>query len=316
MFGSAKKERARLEKLVGLENAFHREYRDKAMFPATLPLAEPSMHERARVVSLVRTLVEEAGGEVREHEVNTAINGLQREPGLIQIGKPEPEHQLVALWVAGVGVAITIAPVRLKDMEGLASFFSPNDWEWAGKDVKRHKAHVAIYDFGFEPGTEAPTGLDAAYNRATAVTSVAAALREELGALAVCWHAASNALRPEGLDAARQELMKGHAPGDLWLRLYRTEPLQGYHPGAITLGLNPFCGYEVEVTSSEIDIRDSQHFARQVALDVIDRGRMVGPGDVVEHDGLTARMELSKNRNGQDLWQFSFIDPWEAGTSG
>lgn len=310
MFGSAKKERARMEKLVGLENAFHAEFREKAIFPCTLPLSEPSMIERGRVVQLVRTLVEDAGGTVTEHQVNTAINGMQREPGLIEIRKPEPEHQLIVLWVGGVGVAITIAPVRLKDIDGLASMFSPNDWEWIGKDVKRHGAHIAIYDFGFEDGSD-PKGPDAAYNRAAAVTLVAAAIAEETKALAICWHRSSNALRIEGLEQARKELAHDRTPGDLWLRLYRTEPIQGMQPGAITLGLDPFAGVEVEVVSSPTDIREAQHFARQVALNAIDRAAMVQPGQVVKLEETAGRMELTENKHRQKIWQFELVDPWE-----
>lgn len=306
----SKNERARLEAVADIENTFHQQLRPRSVFAATLPLAEPTLIPRRRVVSLVRTLVEEAGGEIREHDANDTLDALQREPGLLEFGKPEPEHQLIALWVGGVGVAIILAPVRLKDIEGLASLFSPNDWEWIGRDVKRHKAHVAIYEFGFE-GREQPAGPDAAFNRAAAVTSVAAALGEELGALAVCWHTASNALRPDGLASAREDIVKGRAPVDLWMRVYRTMANPGEHPGVITSGLNPFIGHEIEVTPSATDVLIAQNFVRWLAVDIVDRGRPIADGEAIRMDDETAARPERAEERGQPIWRFTFVDPWD-----
>lgn len=306
----SKKERERQEAVADIENTFHQQMRPRSVFAATLPLAEPTLIPRGRVVSLVRTFVEEAGGEFAIHEVSEVLDTLQREPGLLEFGKPDPEHQLLAFWVGGVGVAVILAPVRLKDIDGLASLFSPNDWEWSGREIKRHQAHVAIYEFGFE-GEEQPEGIDAAYNRAAAVTSVAAALGEEMGALAVCWHAASNALRPDGLATARDNIVKGRAPIDLWMRIYRTLANPGEHPGVITSGLNPFIGHEIEVTQSATDVLVAQNFVRWLAEEVVDRGREIVEGEAVRMDEETvARPELSENR-GQPILRFTFIDPWE-----
>lgn len=309
MFAGGKKERQRLEAIADLENTFHEQMRPRSAFAVVLPLAEPSDIERRRVVSIVRHFVEEAGGEFAEHDVNDVLDGLQREPSLLQFGKPEPEHQTFAFWLGGVGVAVILAPVRLKDIEGLASFFSPSDWEWAGRDVKRHQAHLAIYEFGFD-GPDQPTGRDAAFNRAAAATSVAVALGEELGALAVCWTSASNALRPEGLANARDDLVKGRAPVDLWIRVYRTLANPGDHPGVISSGLAPFTGFEVDVVSSPTDVRIAQNFLREVLVDLLDRDVTLSDGEVVTKGEEAARMELVVERD-QKICRFTFVDPWE-----
>ena len=310
MLDFGRKERERLAKIVDLENTFHEVMRPRALFTATLPLAVPTDMPRRRVVSVVSRAVEEAGGEAREHEINGVLDGLQREPGLVQIRKPEPEHQLIALWLGGVGVAITLAPVRIKDVDGLATYFAPHDWDEIGRQVKRHKAHVVLYDFGFE-GDEQPTGRDAAFNRAAAVTSAAAALGEELEALAVAWHASSTALKPEGLKTAREELVRGHAPLDLWTRYYRTEALPGEHSGVVTSGLQPFVGHEIEIPSSPTDVRTSQNFARQLASDLLDRGLEMRDGDVVK-DGGEAAARVEAGRGGRrNVWRLTYVDPWE-----
>ncbi|HUF55938.1 MAG TPA: hypothetical protein VMM55_05185 [Thermohalobaculum sp.] len=310
MFDIGRKERQRLEKIVDLENTFHEVMRPRSLFTATLPLAEPTEMPRRRVVSLVTRAVEEAGGEAREHEINGVLDGLQREPGLVQLRKPEPEHQLIALWLGGVGVAITLAPVRIKDVDGLATFFAPRDWDEVGRAVKRHKAHVVLYDFGFD-GEEQPAGRDAAFNRAAAVTTAAAALGGELGALAVAWRASSTALKPEGLAGAREDLVREHAPLDLWTRYYRTEALPGEHQGIVTSGLAPFVGHEIEIPSSPTDVRLAQNFARQLAADLLDRGLEISDGGIVKGaDDLAARVERGVGGR-QNVWRLTFVDPWE-----
>lgn len=309
MFAGGKKERQRLEAIADLEHTFHEQLRPRSSFAVTLPLAQPSDIERRRVVQAVRTFVEEAGGEFQEHEINRVLDGLQREPSLLKFGKPQPEHQMFAFWLGGVGVAAILAPVRLKDIEGLASFFSPSDWEWVGRDVKRHQAHVGIYEFGFD-GPDQPKGRDAAFNRAAAATSVAVALGEELEAQAVCWNSSSNALRPEGLASAREDLVRGHAPVDLWVRIYRTLANPGEHPGVISSGLAPFTGFEVEVASSPTDVRVAQNFLHDVLVDLLDRDATIAHGDVVKKGEEAARAELTVERD-QKLCRFTFVEPWE-----
>lgn len=314
MFGSAKKERERLEKIADLENVFHAEMRPRSTFAVTLPLAEPTLIERRRVAQVVREAVEAADGSFAEHRVNEVIDGLQKEPSLLSIGKPGPEFQLFAFEVAGVGVTVVLAPVRIKDIEGMATFFAPNDWETQGREIKRHKAHVAIYDTGFAAGpagSGAPQGRDAAFNKAAAVTSVAAALGAELGALGVCWHKASNGLKPEGLATARDQLARGHAPIDLWIRVYRTLANPGEHPGVITSGLDPFVGFELEFVSSPTDVRIAQNFIRDLAVDLLDRDAVLAEGEVVVKGEEAARMELAEE-NGQKICRFDFCDPWDA----
>lgn len=316
VFGGGRKVRQRLEAIADLENTFHGQMRPRSLFAATLPLAEPSDMARRRVVSLVGRAVEEAGGTAEEHEITPVLDGLQREPALVRLRRPEPEHQLVALRLGGVGVAITLAPVRIRDVDGLATFFSPSDWERVGRDVKRHKAHVAIYDYGFDDPGDAAGGAprdnrDAAFDRAAAVTTAAAALASELEPLAIAWHAASVALRPEGLRTAREELMRDRAPLDLWTRYYRTDALPGENPGIITSGLLPFVGHEIEVASSTVDIRIAQNFARRVARDLLDRGLELAEGAVLKTDDETAARVSAGTGQRARVWRFTFVDAWE-----
>lgn len=145
-------------------------------------------------------------------------------------------------------------------------------WPEGRARIARTPAHVEITEVQVSGGLD----LDHNYDRAAAVTVVAAAVTGLTNAVAVIWRESLRAVPVEQLASMVAALTRGQAPVPLWLgRVGRPEGA----PGAATRGLYPLLGAEIEVEAPDLTGDRAFEVALELATQILRSGEAPAHGE-------------------------------------
>ncbi len=166
--------------------------------------------------------------------------------------------------------------------------FSPSDlarldirsWLEGRARISRARTHVEITEVQASGGSD----LDHNYDRAAAVTVVAAAVAGLPNAVAIVWHASRRAVPAEQLAPLVAALAKGQAPVPLWLGCVGRP---GGAKGVATRGLYPLLGAEIEVAAPGLPGNLAFEVALDLAAEIFRTGKPPADGARLGYDRTT-----------------------------
>jgi hypothetical protein len=154
-------------------------------------------------------------------------------------------------------------------------------WPTAGEELAAHRAHVIV-------ATVNPVASHGdALNGATGVTFVAAAVAALSPALGVYWSTARAVRATKDFVRAAEGLALRQIPTDTWVRLDFLQGSADLAEGifaAITTGLQPFVGRELEFAPDRIPPKAIAQRLVGTAQYLIANGMMLNDGDTVDVD--------------------------------
>ncbi len=224
-------------------------------FIAMLALDEPTLVGLDDLVATLKARVPQLENEI----VGRAYSGDKASASEAYIVSISGNHFAVA-YVAQPAPAGTF---------DAAIGYARESWPDADDQIGRHKGHVIISNL-------IPTNaFDAAVDAAGSVTLLAGALNDLLPSLGVYW-ANGEVLQPADRFAALTDmLIGGQPPVDAWINIrvhIDAEPGAETITCASTLGLESFCGREIETNPIAAEGAPARGRALAVASDILCNG--------------------------------------------
>jgi hypothetical protein len=154
-------------------------------------------------------------------------------------------------------------------------------WPTAGEELAQHRAHVIV---GMVNPADSHAGV---FNGAACVTFVAAAVAALSAAIGVYWSSARAVRATPDFVRAAEGLAQRQIPTDTWVRLDflqgSPDPADGIF-AAVTIGLQPFVGRELEFEPERLSPRAIAQRIVGTAQYLIANGMMLNDGDTLEVD--------------------------------
>jgi len=242
-------------------------------FAATLPLRALPRFAGMELLVAVCGLLEGTGvTAVMEPDLTT----FDEDPGDARVWHRPKAPPRVGLTVNGITIvvqghdrpAFSAAELARLDLRA---------WPEGGARIARARAHVEIVEARPSGGAD----LDHNYDRAAAVTVVAAAVTGLVEAAAVVWRASRRAVPVEQLETLVAALAQGQAPIPLWLGCpSRPEGARG----TVTRGLFPLLGAEIEIAVSDLQGDAAFKIAMELAAEILRAGEAPAHGAWLKYD--------------------------------
>jgi hypothetical protein len=242
-------------------------------FAATLPL---TALPRFSCMELLVTLCAMLEGTGVVATLDSELSKFDEIPEAARFWNRQKAPPRVGLTVNGVTIL-----VEGRDRAG----FSPAElgrldfrsWPDGDGRVSRARAHVAITEICTTGGDD----LDHNYDRAAAVTIVAAAVARLTEAAAVVWHTSLCAVPAAQLPPLVAALAQGQAPVPLWFGCPgRPEGASG----AATRGLYPLLGAEIEIASPDMPVNTAFALALDLVAEILRAGEAPEHGAWLDYD--------------------------------
>ena len=248
----------------------------KLAFGATLPLKALPRFSGVELLAAVNEILKDTGVTATLEAELTAFDESPRGARVWNRPKAPPR---IGLTVNGVTML-----VEGHDRPG----FEPSDlarldirsWPEGRARISRARTHVEITEVDTRSGSD----LDHNYDRAAAVTVVAAAVAGLAGAVAVVWHTSRRAVPAEQLAPLVAALAQGQAPVPLWLGCV-ARPAGAR--GVATRGLYPLLGAEIEVASRDLPVDTAFEVAQELAAEIFRTGKPPTEGARLGYDRTT-----------------------------
>lgn len=258
-------------------------------FAAALPLmGRPRFLGMDLLITVCRIL--EGTGVVAVMDVDLTTPDESREDGRVWNRPKMPPR--VGLIVNGVTVLVEGHDRPAFSATDVARL-DFRSWPGGASRVSRTRGYVGITEVNAAGGSS----LDHNYDRAAALTVVAAAVTKLVEATAVIWHTSGCALTGEQLTSLVAELAQGKAPVALWLGF--PERADGDR-GAETRGLYPLLGAEIEVVSPNLPRDTAAKVALDLATEILRAGEPPAHGAVIDYGKSTEFRVLHRPSAGVD----------------
>lgn len=144
--------------------------------------------------------------------------------------------------------------------------YSIGNWPEGGNFVLEHQAHVMLSNLVLAKG------FDEAVDIAGSVTLIAGVLNALTASAGVYWANGEVLLPPAGFEAATGMLIAGDPPVNAWINMRDHADGNGAVTGVSTLGLDSFCGREIETPTAEDDLAKARERVLAVTTDVLRNG--------------------------------------------
>ncbi len=183
-------------------------------------------------------------------------------------------------------------------------------WPDAGARLGAHAGHIVVSNL------IAASSFDGAVDVAGSVTLIAGALNELAPVLGVYWAAGEVLQPPEGFAAMMDKLIAGQPPVDAWITI--RAHIDDYTPdaeptvGISTLGLNSFCGREIESAAALVNTTQACDRVLAVAADILRHGPELADNSTIrigEND--TIRINLMDRGRFSDRQPVIMLTPEE-----
>ena len=188
-------------------------------------------------------------------------------------------------------------------------------WPDAGDHLGAHSGHIVVSNL------IAVNSFGAAVDAAGSVTLIAGVLNELAPSLGVYWAAGELLQSPDGFAAMTDMLIGGQPPVDAWVTI--RAHIDDYTPdaeptiGISTLGLNSFCGREIETTSSLVSTTRTCDRVLAVAADILQHGPELADNSTIrigENDTIRVNlMDKGRFSDRQPVVLLTAEEPEDAG---
>ncbi len=248
----------------------------KLAFGATLPLKALPRFSGVELLAAVNEILKRTGVTATlEPELTT----FEQSPGDTRVWNRPKAPPRIGLTVNGVTMLVEGHDRPGVEPSDLARL-DIRSWPEGRARISRARTHVEITEVDTRSGSD----LDHNYDRAAAVTVVAAAVAGLAEAAAVIWNASRRAVPVEQLAAMVAALAQGQAPMLLWLGCV-ARPAGAR--GVATLGLFPLLGAEIEVASQDMSVDTAFGVALELAEEVLRSGEPPENGALLGYDRTT-----------------------------
>ena len=248
----------------------------RTAFAATLPLRALPRFSGAELLVAVNEILKDTGVTATlEFELTTFDEG----PTDARVWNRPKAPPRIGLNVNGVTMQIEgrdRPAFRPSDLARL----DIRSWPEGRARISRARTHVEIV----EVQVAGDSDLDHNYDRAAAVTVVAAAVAGLAEAAAVVWHASRRAVPAEQLAPLVAALATGQAPVPLWMGCVG-RPAGAR--GVATRGLYALLGAEIEVASRDLPVDSAFEVALELAAEIFRTGKPPEEGARLGYDRIT-----------------------------
>jgi hypothetical protein len=242
----------------------------KLTFAATLPLKALPRFSCAELLAAVCERLEGTGVTAMLDPELTTFEEQADEARVWNRSKALPRAGLVVNGVAMLVVGHDRAGLSAADLAQLDIRL----WPEARARIMRARAHVEIAEVRAVAGSD----LDHNYDRAAAVTIVAAAVAGLADAVALVWRPSGCAVPAKQLAPLVAALKQGQTPMPLWLgRVERPR-------GAMTRGFYPLLGAEIEIASPELPGDTAFKVALDLVAEILRSGEPPAHGAWLDYD--------------------------------
>lgn len=258
-------------------------------FAATLPLkALPRFLGMDLLVTVCRLL--EGTGVVAVMDTDLTTPDEVPEDGRVWNRPKVPPR--VGLIVNGVTILVEGRDRPAFNAPGLIKL-DFRSWSGGATQILRTRGHVEITEVNAKGGST----LDHNYDRAAALTVVASAVTKLADVTAIVWRTSRCALPVEHLTSLVTELANGQAPVPLWLGC-PGQPVDG--KGAMTRGLYPLLGAEIEVIAPSLPGDTAIAVAMELATEILRAGEPPAHGAMIDYDKNTEFRVVHRAKAGVD----------------
>ncbi len=242
-------------------------------FAATLPLRALPRFSGVELLVAVNEILKDTGVTAT---LDPELTTFEQSPDDARVWNRPKAPPRIGLTVNGVTMLVEGRDRPAFSSSDLARL---DIWSWpeGRARIARARTHVEIAEVQAADGSD----LDHNYDRAAAVTVVAAAVAGLAGAAAVVWHASRRAVPAEQLAPLVAALAKGQAPVPLWLGCV-ARPAGAR--GVATRGLYPLLGAEIEVASRGLPVDAAFEVALELAVEIFRTGRPPADGAQLGYD--------------------------------
>ena len=242
-------------------------------FAATLPLTALPRFSGVELLAAVCVMLEGTGVVAT---LEPELTKFDERPEAARVWNRPKTPPRAGLTVNGVTIM-----VEGHDRSG----FSPAElarldfrsWQNGRGRVGRARAHVEISEIHTSGGSD----LDHNYDRAAAVTIVAAAVARLADATAVIWHNSLCAVPAAQLVSLVAALAQGQAPVPLW---FGCPGRPAGASGASTRGLYPLLGAEIEIASPDLPADSAFELALDLVAEILRAGEAPAHGAWLDYD--------------------------------
>jgi hypothetical protein len=245
-------------------------------FGATLPLTALPRFSGLELLAAVNDLLKGAGVTATlEPELTT----FDQKPEDARVWNRPKAPPRIGLTVNGVTILVeghdrpAFRPSELARLD-------IRSWPEGRARVSRTRTHVEITEVDAKSGSD----LDHNYDRAAAVTVVAAAVARLAEAAAVVWHASRRAVAGKQLAPLVAALAAGQAPVPLWMGCVG-RPAGAR--GVATRGLYALLGAEIEIASRDMPVDTAFEVALELAAEIFRTGEPPAEGARLGYDRIT-----------------------------
>ncbi len=248
----------------------------KPAFGATLPLMVLPRFSGPELLAAVNEILKGAGVTATLEPELTTFDASPEDARVWNRPKAPPR---IGLTVNGVTMLVE-GRDRPAYMPSDLARLDIRSWPEGRARISRARTHVEITEVDAKVGAD----LDHNYDRAAAVTVVAAAVAGLAEAAAVVWHASRRAVAGEELAPLIAALAAGQAPVPLWLGCV-ARPAGAR--GVATRGLYALLGAEIEVASHNLPVDAAFEVAQELAVEIFRAGEPPEEGARLGYDRTT-----------------------------
>ncbi len=242
-------------------------------FAATLPLRVLPRFSCVELLTAVSGVLEGTGVTATLELDLTTFDESPEEPRVWKRPKAPPR---IGLTVNGVTMVVEGHDRPAFSTAELARL-DFRSWPEGGARIARARAHVEIAEVQAAGGSD----VDHNFDRAAAVTVLAAAVTGLAEAAAVIWRTSRRALPAEQLAPLVAAMAQGQAPVPLWLGCMG-QPAGAQ--GVATRGLYPLLGAEIEVASEDLPWDTAFEVALELAVEILRTGEPPAHGVRLGYD--------------------------------
>jgi hypothetical protein len=236
-----------------------------------------------------------------------AVVGLDDLVAALKIRVPQLENEIVGRPYAGdkagaseayivsisgshFAVAFVGQPAPQGTFDAALSYAADN-WPDGGNRIETHQAHIVLSNLVLAKG------FDEAVDAAGSVTLIAGILNSLAPTIGVYWANGEVILPSDSFEAMTQTLITGHPPVGAWINMCNrfddAEAGQNEVGGVSTLGLDSFCGREIETVAPQDGLAKAHERVLAVTADILRNGPGLADNSVLkigENEAITVNL--------------------------
>lgn len=214
--------------------------------------------------------------------------------------------------VNGIPVVVLEVSAAIPEPNWMDAATEAIQWPGAVQALAEHRAHLVVASVGILQGHQD------ALAASLAVSILAAVLCSSAAPTAVVWDSAGTVTEPIAFIKATQALLEGGRleaiPSDIWVRLRFTRGNEPEAIGAVTTGLLPFVGREVELVPTQMPVAEVARRVLGIVNYLIRQGPVIADGETLETtpgERIRAHHRLRGRNPGTAVLELSLEQPAE-----